>query len=73
MNPQWNYSFHPRSPYGVGKYLVIDNKNYRESYNIHASNGICSIMNPLEEGNICNKKNYTSSCKNKNGSKINYI
>jgi len=33
--------FHPRSPYGVGKvfgYWIT--KNYRESYNIHASNGI---------------------------------
>ena len=33
--------FYPRSPYGVGKvfgYWIT--KNYRESYNIHASNGI---------------------------------
>lgn len=33
--------FHPRSPYGVGKvfgYWIT--KNYRESYNLHASNGI---------------------------------
>lgn len=33
--------FYPRSPYGVAKlysYWIV--KNYRESYNIHASNGI---------------------------------
>ncbi|MDD4278943.1 GDP-mannose 4,6-dehydratase [Candidatus Sumerlaeota bacterium] len=33
--------FHPRSPYGVAKvyaYWIV--RNYRESYNMHASNGI---------------------------------
>ena len=33
--------FHPRSPYGIAKlysYWII--KNYREAYNLHASNGI---------------------------------
>ena len=33
--------FYPRSPYGVAKlygYWIV--KNYRESYNMHASNGI---------------------------------
>lgn len=33
--------FHPRSPYGVAKlYGYWITKNYRESYNMHASNGI---------------------------------
>jgi GDPmannose 4,6-dehydratase len=33
--------FHPRSPYGVGKvYAYYITLNYRESYNLHASNGI---------------------------------
>ena len=33
--------FHPRSPYGVAKaYAFWIVKNYREAYNIHASNGI---------------------------------
>jgi len=33
--------FHPRSPYGVGKvYGYYITLNYRESYNLHASNGI---------------------------------
>ncbi len=33
--------FHPRSPYGVGKvYGFFITQNYRESYNLHASNGI---------------------------------
>ena len=33
--------FHPRSPYGVAKvYSYWITKNYRESYGIHASNGI---------------------------------
>jgi GDPmannose 4,6-dehydratase len=33
--------FYPRSPYGVAKvYASLDNKNYRETYNIFACNGI---------------------------------
>lgn len=33
--------FHPRSPYGVSKlYAYWITKNYRESYDLHASNGI---------------------------------
>jgi GDPmannose 4,6-dehydratase len=33
--------FHPRSPYGVAKvYSYFITQNYRESYNMHASNGI---------------------------------
>ena len=33
--------FHPRSPYGVGKvYGFFATVNYRESYGLHASNGI---------------------------------
>jgi len=33
--------FHPRSPYGVGKvYGFFITQNYRESYGLHASNGI---------------------------------
>lgn len=33
--------FYPRSPYGVSKlYSLWITKNYREAYNIHASNGI---------------------------------
>jgi len=33
--------FHPRSPYGVAKvYGYFITQNYRESYNMHASNGI---------------------------------
>ena len=33
--------FHPRSPYGVGKvYGYYITQNYRESYGLHASNGI---------------------------------
>ena len=33
--------FHPRSPYGVGKvYGYFITQNYRESYDMHASNGI---------------------------------
>lgn len=33
--------FHPRSPYGVSKlYAYWITKNYRESYDMHASNGI---------------------------------
>jgi GDPmannose 4,6-dehydratase len=33
--------FHPRSPYGVGKvYGYFATVNYRESYGLHASNGI---------------------------------
>ena len=33
--------FHPRSPYGVGKvYGFFITQNYRESYDMHASNGI---------------------------------
>src|SRR3954449_2795359 len=34
--------FHPRSPYGVAKVFGHDiTVNYRESYGIHASSGIC--------------------------------
>ena len=34
-------SFYPRSPYGCAKVFGFDiTRNYRESYNIHASNGI---------------------------------
>ena len=36
-----NTPFYPRSPYGVSKlysYWIV--KNYRETYNIHVSNGI---------------------------------
>ncbi len=33
--------FHPRSPYGISKVAGFDlTRNYRESYNIHASTGI---------------------------------
>jgi len=33
--------FHPRSPYGISKVAGFDlTRNYRESYNIHASSGI---------------------------------
>lgn len=42
-NPPQNEAtpFHPRSPYGVAKlYSYWITKNYRESYGIHASNGI---------------------------------
>ena len=42
-NPPQNEStpFHPRSPYGVSKlYSYWITRNYRESYGIHASNGI---------------------------------
>lgn len=36
-----NTSFHPRSPYGVSKvYGYWITKNYRESYDMHTSNGI---------------------------------
>lgn len=36
-----NTPFHPRSPYGVAKlYGYWITKNYRESYGLHASNGI---------------------------------
>ncbi len=34
-------SFYPRSPYGIAKlYAYWTTRNYRESYNMHASNGI---------------------------------
>lgn len=36
-----NTSFHPRSPYGISKVAGFDlTRNYREAYDIHASNGI---------------------------------
>ena len=36
-----NTPFHPRSPYGISKVAGFDlTRNYRESYNIHASTGI---------------------------------
>lgn len=45
--------FHPRSPYGIAKlYAYWTTVNYREAYNIHASNGILhnheSQRRPLE-------------------------
>ena len=40
-----NTPFYPKSPYAVSKvYAHWITKNYRESYNIFACNGICSIM-----------------------------
>ena len=40
--------FYPRSPYGVAKvYAHWITKNYREAYNIFASNGISLIMKVL--------------------------
>lgn len=36
-----NTPFHPRSPYGISKVAGFDlTRNYREAYDIHASNGI---------------------------------
>lgn len=36
-----NTKFHPRSPYGISKVTGFDlTRNYREAYNMHASNGI---------------------------------
>ena len=45
--------FRPRSPYAISKlysYWLI--KNYREAYNMHASNGILPTMNHLAEVKI---------------------
>ena len=52
--------FYPRSPYGVAKlYAHWITKNYREAYNLFASNGI--LFNhevSFKRRNICNKKNF---------------
>ncbi|MDP6756291.1 MAG: GDP-mannose 4,6-dehydratase [Patescibacteria group bacterium] len=53
-----NTPFHPRSPYGVAKlyaYWII--KNYREAYNIFASNGILfNHESPRRGENFVSKK-----------------
>lgn len=51
-------SFHPRSPYGVSKvaahHLVV---NYRESYGLHASNGILfNHESPLRDPSFLSRK-----------------
>lgn len=50
--------FHPRSPYGVAKlYSFWAVKNYREAYNMHASNGILfNHESPLRGENFVTQK-----------------
>ena len=53
--------FYPRSPYAVAKlYAFWILVNYREAYNIHASNGIYLIMNLLEEEKPLSLENHFS-------------
>ncbi len=52
--------FYPRSPYGVAKlYAYWITVNYREAYDMHASNGILfNHESPIQGRNICHPKNY---------------
>jgi len=46
-----SYAFHPRSPYGCAKvYAYWITKNYRESYNLFACNGILFNHESLRRG-----------------------
>jgi GDPmannose 4,6-dehydratase len=61
--------FHPRSPYSVSKvssyYSVI---NYREAYNLHASNAISfNHESPRRGGNFISKKITAAACRIKLG------
>ena len=53
-----NTSFHPRSPYAVAKVFAYNTTvNYREAYNIFASNGIlCNHESPRRGGTFVTKK-----------------
>ncbi len=66
-----NTSFHPRSSYGISKtagyYLT---RNYREAYNIHASNGILfNHESPRRGFEFVTRKISYAVAKIKNGSK----
>ena len=51
--------FHPRSPYGVAKvYAHWITVNYREAYNIFASNGILFNQDKLYLGNLYAKRDW---------------
>ena len=57
--------FYPRSPYGVAKvYAHWITKNYRESYNLFASNGILfNHESPLRGETFVTKKVVKALCK----------
>ena len=64
-NPQTRKTpFYPRSPYAVAKlYAYWITVNYREAYNIHASNGILfNHESPVRGETFCNEKNRKKCC-----------
>ena len=62
-------NFHPQSPYGVAKlYAHWITKNYREAYNIFASNGILfNHESPRRGETFVTKKIVSALCKIKEG------
>ncbi len=67
--------FYPRSPYGVAKvYAHWITVNYREAYNIFASNGILfNHESPLRGETFVTKKIVSTLCKIKKGKKISLV
>ena len=56
-------NFHPRSPYGVAKlYAYWITRNYREAYNLHASNGILFNHESPRRGDTFVTKKITNWC-----------
>ncbi len=76
QNPQTEKTpFYPRSPYGVAKvYSHWITINYRESYNLFASNGILfNHESPLRGETFVTKKVVRALCRIKQKNKKNYL